>query len=139
MLCPSVIGELTEEDWQHNIHEDYRIHFFHNLEYLTFRVKDCKNVNILAVVLEPQTDVKDALGDSRFSFYGYDLIEEGSGVSALNNCGGFEKAFENNIVSEFGLIEHYDLAKRIQNQLLELYPEEIHAYCDLWAIWRMDR
>ena len=74
-----------------------------------------------------------------FSFYGYDLIEEGSGVSALNNCGGFEKAFANKYVSEVGLIEDYHLARDIQNRLLEFYPEEIHADCDLWAIWRMDR
>lgn len=138
LLCPTVINELIEEDWQHNIHEHFRTHFFRDLEYLVFRINNLKDATILAVVLEPQTDVKYALNDSRFAFHGYDLIEEGSGVSAINNCGGFENAFENKDVSEVGLIEDYELARNIQKRLLELYPEEIHADCDLWAIWRME-
>lgn len=137
MLCPSIINELNEEDWQHNIHEHFRTKFFRNLDYLCQRVKGYPNVNILSVVFEPQCDMKHSLADNRFTFYGYDLIEEGSGISAINNCGGFEKAFTNAEVSSYGLIENYERAKEIQQQLLVHYPDEIHAYCDLWAIWRL--
>lgn len=31
MLCPSVIETLVEEDWQYNIHEDFRPHCFKDL------------------------------------------------------------------------------------------------------------
>lgn len=138
MLCPSIIDKLTTEDWQQNIQEHFRTDFFYNLDYLLTRTNNAKDVNILAVIFEPESDVKNALADTRFSFYGYDLIEEGSGISAVNNCGGFEKAFKSSEVSEFGLIDDFVTARTIQKRLIDFYPEEIHAECDLWAIWRMD-
>ncbi len=139
MLCPSAIEYLIEEDWQYNIRQDFHTHYFRDLNYLISRTKQFNHINILAVVFKPEADVKDALNDSDFSFCGYDLIEEGSGISSINNCGGFDKAFNNSDVSEFGLIENYELASKIQARLLEFYPEEIHAYCDLWAIWKKVR
>lgn len=75
--------------------------------------------------------------DGRFKFLGYDLIEEGSGVSALTNCGGFSAAFENNMLNSVGLLPTYAQAKIVQKSLHLHYPDEIHAFCDMWAIWRM--
>ncbi len=39
MLCPSLIDTLIDDDWKFNIHADYRVYFFHNLEYLKRRIK----------------------------------------------------------------------------------------------------
>lgn len=42
--------------------------------------------------------------DKRFKFYGYDLLEDFTSISALTNCGGFDKAFLPKDISEYGLI-----------------------------------
>ncbi|MCR3757464.1 hypothetical protein KYB31_00480 [Clostridium felsineum] len=76
--------------------------------------------------------------DKRFKFYGYDLIEDSTRISALTNCGRFDKAFSSNDISEFGLIKEYKKAKEIQSLLLENYPDEEHVDCVLWGIWRME-
>ncbi len=50
ILCPSVINELTAEDWQRNVQENYHIFFFRDLDYLLSRVStQTQSVNILAV------------------------------------------------------------------------------------------
>lgn len=139
MLCPHLIREFSEEDWRHNVHELDMFIFFRDLEYLFVRVRDYGNYSILAVVREPNAELKGAFDDKRFTFYGYDIIEVGAGtVSAISNCGGFAQAFSNDEINEVGLISNYDTAKTIQNRLIEFYPDEPHANCDLWAIWRMD-
>jgi hypothetical protein len=139
-LCPSVFKELTEEDWDHNIHQDHCISYFRDLDYVLSRVSDQRDsVNILAVVLEPKSNTTRAFDDERFVFYGYDLIDKGSDISALTNCGGFDKAFSSSDVSSVGLLEDYTFAKEVQRRLLQHYPEEPHADCALWAIWRLER
>ena len=57
------------------------------------RLPQLVEVISLAVIKEPDDDLA-SLQDERFSFVGFDLVEgPGTGVSALVNCGGFEKAF----------------------------------------------
>lgn len=75
--------------------------------------------------------------DDRFRFYGYDLIDDVR-ISALTNCGGFDKAFLPQDISEYGLIKEFDKAKQIQSLLVTEYPDDAHAYCSLWAIWKME-
>jgi hypothetical protein len=140
-LCPSLFKELTEEDWDYNIHQDHRISYFRDLDYVVNRVSDQgDSVNILAVTFEPKSNPTMAFNDERFLFYGYDLIDEGSDdISALTNCGGFDKAFSSSDVSSVGLLEDYAFAKEVQKRLLQHYPKEPHADCALWAIWRLEK
>jgi hypothetical protein len=108
------------------------------LDYVVSRVSDqSDSVNILAVVFEPKSNPMKAFNDERFAFCGYDLLDEGSDTSALTNCGGFDKAFSGSDVSSVGLLEDYAFAKKVQKRLLRHYPEEPHADCALWAIWRL--
>jgi hypothetical protein len=133
---PRELLELTDSDWQHNIHKDYLTAFFRDLDYLLERFAGKRDeVNILAVCLEPSFEVRETLRDGRFTFQGYDLI--GGGVSAVNNCGGFDEAFQTGDISEVGLFSTYDFAREVQKRLRERYPSEIHADCELWAIWKM--
>jgi hypothetical protein len=134
---PPELWNLIESDWEHNIHEDYRIAFFKDLDYLISRFGEKRDsVNILAVCLEPSFDIREALQDNRFLFQGYDLVGKGD-VSAITNCGGFDKVFQPKNISEVGLFASFDFAKQVQKQLLEYYPEEYHASTELWAIWKM--
>lgn len=134
-LCPSVIRKLIEEDWKHNVQEDELIEFFYDLDYLLGRVAGIARVNILAAVLDPSKECRHAFADPRFDFKGYDLI--GRGMSALTNCGGFPLAFRNEELSNAGLISTLTRANDIRASLLTNYPDEAHADCEIWALWKM--
>jgi hypothetical protein len=135
-LCPCVIKKLEDEDWNHNVQEDYLIDFFRDLEYLQTRIIGIERVCILAAVRNPQTECKDAFSNPQFRFKGYDLV--GMGMSALTNCGGFPLAFRNEELSSVGLVSALPRAREIQASLLEHYPNEHHANCDVWALWRRE-
>jgi hypothetical protein len=134
-LNPKVIEKYNDEDWLHNIKADYLTDYFNDLDYLTSRIQISEKLNLLAVILEPKEDVSNLIVDKDFVFLGYDLAELVTSTSALTNCGGFEKSFNNSELSENGLIKSYSRAKEIQESLKINYPEEEHANCIIWAIW----
>ncbi len=136
ILCPSILRELTAEDWEHNVQEDFKIHLFLDLDHVLKRVAGDEQVNVLAVMENPTT-MHVAFDDPRFVFRGFDLLDVHGDISALVNCGGFDKAFSNAELSEFGLITSHRRASEIHQALREQYPEEHHALCDVWAIWQM--
>lgn len=76
-----------------------------------------------------------------FTFCGFDLSDEWT-VSAILNCGDlskgqyFSRAFSVEELNEYGLISDFKKARKIQRKLIEEYPEEAHAYCVVFAIWR---
>jgi hypothetical protein len=53
MLCSNVVDDLVDEDWDYNVHEDYRTFFFKDASYLLHRIGDAERVNILALLEEP--------------------------------------------------------------------------------------
>ena len=138
MLCPSVIEQLSDEDWQHNIQADFLTDFFTDIEYLLARLAGRSAHHVLAVIREPLPQEIHIAPDQRFSFQGYDLIERpGRGISALTNCGGFALAFKPTDISAVGLFDDYEYARTVQRRLRQHYPDETHADCYLWAIWKM--
>jgi len=54
ILCPCVIDEHTDEDWQFNFHEYSKTHFFRNPDYLARRADfDPHAHNLLAITQKP--------------------------------------------------------------------------------------
>jgi hypothetical protein len=135
-LCPCVVKTLEDEDWNHNVQEDYVTDFFRDLSYLRLRVVGIERVSFLAAVRNPEVECRDAFHAPHFVFKGYDLVEGGTGMSALTNCGGFPLAFSNSELSSAGLVTDLKRALEIQAALVENYPDEHHADCDVWALWR---
>lgn len=135
LLCPNVIRELSDEDWDYVTLDDDSAMFFRDRRYLTSRVSEISNKQILAVVKEPSSDQSTRLVDD-FEFAGYDLAESG-GVSALTNCGGYPESFDNGELNEFGLLPAYPRARQVQQALYQNNPSDDHADTDLWAIWRL--
>ena len=134
---PKELLKLLDSDWDYNIHQDFLITFFWDLDYLLKRVAGRRDrINILAACLEPSSDAREWLNDPRFVFQGYDLVGEGD-ISAISNCGGFDLAFQASDVSQVGLFDSYAFARKVQERLRQHYPAEPHASCELWAIWRM--
>jgi hypothetical protein len=135
-LCKHLINELGDEDWNHVIHADYCLDYFKDLDYLLQRVRDEERKNLLGVYRNPANQISTAPSSRDFSFVGYDLIEESTQISALTNCGGFPDAFSNEELNSYGLISEFRRATEVKHLLVEKYPEESHADCDMYAIWR---
>ena len=136
MLCATVPEELTAADWDYNVHADYLAFFFHSLDYLLNRVTGEGQLNILAVLQNPRPADVAAMTLDGFAFAGFDLVDVHGGISALTNCGGFDGVFLNAELSELGLLTDLSRAQQVQAALRVQYPEESHAECDVWAIWR---
>jgi hypothetical protein len=138
LLCPNAFQELAAEDWEHNVHEDLKTHLFHDPDYVSRRVAG-KAVSVLALIEEPSDADLASFRDPRFALCGFDLIDEQGGISALTNCGGFDRAFLPTELSECGLLQDHSRALTVRQLLRAEYPDEPHARCRIWAIWRMKK
>lgn len=137
-LCPRIIKELDEGDREYQQeHWGTYTDIINNLEWILNKTRNIEDKQILAVVKEPESDCSIAIHPELFQFCGYDLVEDATRISALTNCGGFDKAFSAGDISRYGLIEAFERAKEIQLRLQAYYPDEEHANCTLWAIWKM--
>ena len=139
-LCPSVFGPVTSADWDHLVYGEELGNCFDDPEYLRTRVADRydpRRHQFLAVAREASGGEVDAVELKGFRFMGFDLIDETS-TSALTNCGGFQHAFDNSELSACGLIESAERAYELRDSLATLYPEESHAQCVVWALWRRE-
>ena len=136
-LCNPVIGELLDEDWSHIVNADFQHRYFRHLDYLLNRVQAVKRRNILGLYQNPNTHFAKAPAAGDFRFMGYDLIEEQTHISALANCGGFPDVFSNKELNSFGLISQFERASEVKKLLAEKHPQEPHAQCEMYAIWRL--
>ncbi len=137
ILCPSVFEGLTDEDWGHNVQEDFLIGLFHDLDYLLGKLDGHDRANILALMRNPTAAEVGSFTDPQFEFRGFDLVELQTGVSALVNCGEFDRAFAATDLSDCGLLTVHAKASDVQHLLRTEYPDEPHADCDVWAIWQI--
>jgi len=135
MLCPSLINELIDEDWQYNIHADNRVYFFHDWEYLKQRINyDPTRHNFLSLVEPPDSSVVAPRG---FEFCGYDILDSYDSISVLTNCGGFPSIFDVREVNQFGLLGDHSRALEIAANIRRLNPEESHCCdCRVWSLCR---
>jgi hypothetical protein len=91
--------------------------------------------NLLAVAQEPPRDMSLS-GPEGFEFIGYDLLDKCYDVSALTNCGGFDETFQTKDQNKCGLINHFQKAVEIKEKLKKNNPDEPHADCYLFAVFR---
>jgi hypothetical protein len=136
-LCRHLVNEFLDEDWKHIVCEDFHLNYFKDLDYLLQRVQNEKRRNLLGVYRNPDKHIPSAPSNRNFNFVGYDLIEEATQISALTNCGGFPEAFNNEELNSYGLISEFERASEVRRLLIEKYPEEAHADCEMYAIWRL--
>lgn len=135
MLCPAVLDDLRNDYWAHIVNEDYMTAYFTNVDFLKGEIAAIKNCNLLCVLRNPLIHLEKSPAGG-FDFVGYDLVEAQTGVSALSNCGGFPEVFANSELSRFGLLTSFDRASQVRAELRSRYPEEPHANCDLWTLFR---
>jgi hypothetical protein len=134
-LCPTVLPDVKAEYWNHIVNEDFTLHFFTDLDYLRGETADIYRKNLLCVFRNPPVHPCSQIPEG-FEFIGYDLLDKDSSTSALTNCGGFPKVFSNSELSEKGLFRTHERCRQVQDALRQRYPNEHHADCHLWAIFR---
>lgn len=135
LLCSSLIDELTDEDWQHNIHADNMVYFFSEYEYLLKRISfDPAKHNVLEITQRPDCNV---VPTDSFQFCGYDIMDSNDSISVLLNCGAFPDIFSPSDTNSFGLLDKLDDANRIANNIRKANPDEHHCRdCRVWGIAR---
>jgi hypothetical protein len=136
MLCPAVPEELAPQDWEHNVHADYQTNHFRSFEYLRRRVAGVPGHNLLAILREPTAGDLRQVALPGFTFAGFDLLDVHGDVSALTNCGGFDDIFAPEELNPLGLLSERGRPGAVRRGLRAAYPEEHHAVCDVWALWR---
>jgi|SRR5215468_5663053 len=134
-LCGTVLPDIKSDYWGHIVNEDYMLNFFVDEEYLRGLVSHIQRKNFLCVFRNPEFHPSEKIPKG-FDFVGYDFVDKDADISALTNCGGFPDAFSNDELSVKGLLTSFDRAKQAQADLRRLHPEDFHADCDLWAIFR---
>ena len=138
LLCRHIIKEFLDEDWQHIVCEDFRLDYFLHLDYLKQRIQGVPRRNVLGLYRNPEARITVAPASGDFCFVGYDLIDEETQISALTNCGGFPDVFRNDELNRFGLIDGFGRAREVRRLLAECYPDEAHARCEMYALWRLN-
>jgi hypothetical protein len=134
-LCPSVLPDIKPEYWNHIVNENFTLNFFIDLDYLRNQTAEIHRKNILCVFRNPTGPPSSQVPEG-FEFVGYDLVDKDASISALTNCGGFPQAFSNGELSEKGLLRNNERGREVQETLRQKYPNEHHADCHLWAIFR---
>jgi len=126
----------SEEDWKYVVTDgEYMTDLFNSRNYVLDNINSVEFFNFLAVIKQPTEESAQLVSDE-FEFVGYELLDEDYGVSALTNCGGFDETFQPNELNQYGLIDELTRAKEIQKDLVTNNPDEHHAYCNLFGVWR---
>lgn len=136
ILCPSLIDELIDDDWNFNIHADNRVYLFRDFEYLMRRVNyDPSHHNILALTEQP---VKTPFYPSQFTFCGYDILDSDDSISVLLNCGAFPSIFSAADLNPLGLLDELGRATTIADNIRKAHPDDSHCGdCRVWGIARL--
>jgi hypothetical protein len=109
--------------------------YFLDFDFLLKQVAAIGKRNLLCMFRNPtQRPVAPAVAD--FEFLGFDLVDVHDTASALTNCGGFPDVFANSELSRFGLLPDFNRAVDVQTVLRSLHPQDPHANCHLWVIFR---
>jgi hypothetical protein len=135
MLCPAVLDELIDADWDYNIHADFKTYFFHDVEYLKRRITfDPARHNILSLIERPSSPT---VADHNFEFCGYDILDSFDSVSVLTNCGAFPDVFDASEVNQYGLLDDFSRSLEIAAQLRKAEPDDPHCgNCRVWSLCR---
>ena len=137
MLCPPLVRIEDDSDWGFAVCEDFMLDFFTDLGFVLARVTPFPRRLVLAAALEPSAEDVSGFSLPGFDFAGFDLLDRQCCASALLNCGGFPDVFSiGELSTATGLILSRERALEIQRDLLRLHPENPHADCNVWALWR---
>lgn len=135
MMCPDLVAELVDEDWKHNVHEDFRVTLFYDADYLMKRQSMDESLHqVLAVFENPSRTQSPPDG---FELCGYDIMDCYVGNSTLTNCGPLPSLFSPSEVNACGLLDARERAYELRDAMRREMPEDPHlSDCEVWLIAR---
>lgn len=137
MLCPPRVRIESDQDWEYAVCEDFMLDFFTDVDFVLRRAARVPRSMVLAAARDPSAEDVSEFRHAGFEFAGFDVVDRQCCASAILNCGGFPDVFS---VAELspasGLIRSRERAFEIRVCLHKLHPEEPHADCYAWALWR---
>jgi hypothetical protein len=134
-LCRPLIQERIDADWDFVGPGPIDRGFFTSLKYVRSRASG--DGQIFCVFQNPDRFPNLPPEAADFIYVGCDLIDSMGDTSSLTNCGGsFPSVFLQAELSENGLLTSFERARDVQRELPEREPEEPHAYCDLFVVFR---
>ena len=136
ILCPPILSAIREDYWPHIVNENFMLSYFVDLDFLLAEVSNIIEKNVLCVFRNPVTQPRPPIYFADSSFLGYDLVDVEGSASALSNCGGFPEVSAPSELSSHGLLITHIRASEVQADLRTLYPNDHHANCHIWAIFR---
>lgn len=77
----------------------------------------------------------DINGQIDFEFCGYDLMDDMFAISAITDCDDLNLKFVHKL-NQYGLLENLQDAIDAQKQLHVDFPDEYHAHCNIYGLWR---
>jgi len=135
MMCPDLVDELRNKDWEYNVQEDFRTSLFRDADYLLSRQSlDASKHQLIAALECPPVQFVVPVG---FTICGHDIMDSYFGNSTLTNCGPIPEAFKPTEVNELGLIDDRDRAFAIRDTMRRLQPDDPHlGACEVWLLAR---
>jgi hypothetical protein len=132
-LCADLIRELAYADWSHNVQADYRITWFHDVDYLRQRFPwRAGRDQIIAMIEQPLVEQPQPLG---FTACGFDILDSYDSISVLTNCGPLPGIIDPNAVNIWGLIPSLTTVNAIAERIRTEFPEEPHCGdCRVWQV-----
>ncbi|MCL2812482.1 MAG: hypothetical protein FWD25_11435 [Clostridia bacterium] len=128
-LCPIIVDEGIHYEVYEDEAPDYT---------LLLKAALKPDEQIIAYFVNPTEDYHFHVLDDGFEFCGYDLSEEMTGISAITNCGGgFDTAISYDQLNKFGLLNDFFQAYEVRDKLENQFPEDDHAFCEVYELWRM--
>ncbi len=97
--------------------EEYLTDFFMIPDFVLKRIQYQEKFNFLAIVIKSQKEYKN-IKIADYEFVGYELLDLSFGISALINCGDFDETFLPKELNNKELIDNFNKACDIKNQLL---------------------
>jgi hypothetical protein len=132
-----MVGEIREEDWAYNVHENFKTSFFHEPDYLFGRDGfDKTSQHVLGIIQAPQRAEPAA---HNFKLCGFDIMDSRVGNSTLTNCGRIPEAFSPTDVNQYGLVPNIEDAYAIRDRMRAHRPDDDHlGKCEVWQISKQE-
>jgi hypothetical protein len=140
-LCPPVERPSASDSYDRRVFIEFIDDCFDDPDYAVARLSgvfDPAGHQVLALAREPRRGEVQGVALPGFRFAGFELCDEPSPTSALTNVGGLDAVLRPGDRNTLGLVSDWDRAAAIRDELAVTYPDEPHADCTLWAVWRRE-
>jgi hypothetical protein len=128
MLRPKFFMPESDEDWQHVVNENFKLHYFTDLEYARKKQDEIGRGVLVGLSF-------DCHEENDAAFRGYDLFDVRSVISLLTNWGN-DVEIINAALMPNALIRDLGTVTRIRDELIATHEMDGHVeWCEIVSIY----